>query len=152
VVTSEGHHFSDCSPEKIRRTYLNNTLNYVEWVTRIDVPSTEDVCLFPCDYVEQSASILRNSRSFEVSTPNSLVKIIRTSMNPNVVEVEKFGWQDYLCLVGGAMGFWTGSSMMTILQMTAGNATLLMAAVYRYKAKKNEQKLRQNQPSTSSSY
>lgn len=131
VQGKEAENFTDCSPEYIRSFYLNNTMNYVEWITRIDVPKSTDVCPFPCDYWEHSISVMKNAESFEVAKPSSLVKVTRANMNPHVSEVEKLGWQDYLCLVGGAMGMWTGSSVVTILQVAAGNLALLLALLYK---------------------
>lgn len=114
----------------------------MEWVTRINVPNSEDICPFPCEYWEHSVSVTKNSDSFEIFEPNSLVKVARTSMNPHVNEVEKFGWQDYLCLAGGAMGLWTGSSVVTILQITVGNVMLFSAFIYNITWSQQEKKRR----------
>lgn len=130
VITSEGH-FNNCSPEQIRRTYLNSTLTYVDWVTRINVPQSQDVCPFPCDYWEHSTSVIRNSDSFAVTKPNSLVKITRTGMNPQVTEVQRLGWLDILSLAGGAMGMWAGGSFITVIQLSAGSGALLLALIQR---------------------
>lgn len=130
-TTSDGSAFKECSPEDMRSSYLNMTHDYSRWVSIIDVPNRPDNCPFPCDYWEQSMSVMKNANSYDVRYPLSLVKVSLVNQNPLVMEFVSIEWKDYLCLAGGAMGLWTGSSIITIIQCSIGALTILLAFIWK---------------------
>lgn len=103
-ITSDGYEFAQCRPEVIRRDFLNPSLTYSDWVTRINVPQRPNRCPLPCDYWDYSTTVNRDRDSFDIDPINSLLSLSFSNQNPKMTETVAIAAKDYLSMAGGTMG------------------------------------------------
>lgn len=94
------------------------------WLNRLQM-SGENPCRLPCDHWEYNYAVER-----DLEYPNrdfaGLTITIVDSQYPHCREVPALEWLDYLALIGGTWGLWSGASAITVVQMIVYSGRCLL--------------------------